>query len=80
MAYIHNLPLIPMAFSYREATGLYRLFKKNYPLITLRIGEPLLPDTTKPRKEAVQILRAEAHRRIVELAGITDNPFPCEGD
>jgi 1-acyl-sn-glycerol-3-phosphate acyltransferase len=80
LAYKYQMPVIPMAFSYREPRGLFRLFKKGYPLITLRIGEPLLPDLTKSPKEAVKLLRSETHRRIVELAGIRDNPFSCEGD
>jgi 1-acyl-sn-glycerol-3-phosphate acyltransferase len=80
IAYLYNMPVIPLAFSYREPTGLYKVFRKKYPLITLRIGEPLLPDLTKPRREAVNILRAETHRRMVELAGITLNPYPAEGD
>jgi 1-acyl-sn-glycerol-3-phosphate acyltransferase len=83
MAYKYNLPLIPMAFSYREPTGLFKLYiKKNYPLITLRIGEPILPDLNLPRKEAVILLRQQCHTKIVELAGIKEgeNPYPCEGD
>ncbi|MDR3139214.1 MAG: 1-acyl-sn-glycerol-3-phosphate acyltransferase [Treponema sp.] len=80
IAYKYNIPVIPMAFSYRPARGFRTLFKKNYPLITLKIGEPLLPDLTLPRKEAVNLLRAACHKRIVELAGIRDNPWPCEGD
>ncbi|MDR2510249.1 MAG: 1-acyl-sn-glycerol-3-phosphate acyltransferase, partial [Spirochaetaceae bacterium] len=44
MAYNYKLPIIPLAFSYRKAAGVFRLFKKNLPLITLRIGEPLLPE------------------------------------
>jgi 1-acyl-sn-glycerol-3-phosphate acyltransferase len=80
MAWHYNLPVIPMAFSWREPRGLYKMFKKGYPLVTLRIGEPILPDLSLPRREAVRVLREETHRRIVELAGITDNPFPCEGD
>jgi 1-acyl-sn-glycerol-3-phosphate acyltransferase len=80
MAYKYNLPVIPMAFSYRESRGLYKIFKKGYPLITLRIGEPILPDLSRPRREAATLLREQTHRKIVELAGITDNPYPCEGD
>jgi 1-acyl-sn-glycerol-3-phosphate acyltransferase len=80
MAYKYNLPVIPMAISYREAKGLFKLFKKGYPLITLRVGEPILPDLSKPRREAVALLREQTHRKIVELAGITNNPYPCEGD
>ncbi|GHU26220.1 hypothetical protein FACS1894172_07330 [Spirochaetia bacterium] len=82
MSYKYNLPIIPLAFSYREPTGIYRFFKKGSPLITLRIGEPILPDLTLPRKEAVNILREQCHKKIVELAGIPEgeNPWPCEGD
>jgi 1-acyl-sn-glycerol-3-phosphate acyltransferase len=84
MAFNYKLPVIPMAFSWRPARGLYRVFNcitgKNYPLVTLRIGEPVLPDLSRPRREAVALLRREVHRRIVELAGIRDNPFPPEGD
>ncbi|GHT71105.1 hypothetical protein FACS1894110_23670 [Spirochaetia bacterium] len=82
MAYKYNLPVIPMAFSYRPPTGIYRFFKRGYPLITLRIGEPILPDQSLPRKEAVTILREQCHKKMVELAGIPEgtNPWPCEGD
>jgi 1-acyl-sn-glycerol-3-phosphate acyltransferase len=80
MAYKYNIPVIPMAFSYRPPRGLYKLFRKNSPLITLRIGEPILPDTSKPRREAAALLRELTHRKIVELAGIADNLYPCEGD
>jgi 1-acyl-sn-glycerol-3-phosphate acyltransferase len=82
MAYRYNLPVIPLAFSYRPPTGIYKFFKKGTPLITLRIGEPLLPDTSLPRKEAVTILREQCHKRVIELAGIPEgtNPYPCEGD
>ncbi|MDR3337406.1 MAG: 1-acyl-sn-glycerol-3-phosphate acyltransferase [Treponema sp.] len=80
MAYKYNIPIIPMAFSYRESRGLYKIFRKNYPLITLRMGEPILPDASLPRREATALLRTETHRKIVELAGITHNPHPAEGD
>jgi 1-acyl-sn-glycerol-3-phosphate acyltransferase len=84
MAYRYKLPVIPIAFSYRKPrfpfTVLNKLRKKNLPMITLTIGEPILPDTSLPRKEAVQILRKECHRRIVDLTGIKANPWPAEGD
>jgi 1-acyl-sn-glycerol-3-phosphate acyltransferase len=84
LAYRYQLPVIPLAFSYRKPRGLYRLInallKRNYPLVTLTIGEPILPDLTLGRKEAVRKLREECHRSIVALAGIRNNPFPCEGD
>jgi 1-acyl-sn-glycerol-3-phosphate acyltransferase len=80
MAYKYALPVIPMAFSYRPARGLYRIFKKNHPLVTLRVGDPILPDLSMPRKESVNLLREQCHKAMVALAGIRDNPWPCEGD
>ena len=84
MAYRYNLPLLPMAFCYDEphfpltVTNLFR--KRKLPAIILRIGEPLLPDTDLPRKEAVQKLRKECHEAMVSLAGISENPWAAEGD
>ncbi|GHT86995.1 hypothetical protein FACS1894137_13410 [Spirochaetia bacterium] len=82
MAYKYNLPLIPMAFSYRPPTGIFKLYMKAYPLITLRIGEPVLPDLSLGRKEATSLLRQQCHKKVVELAGIREgeNPYPAEGD
>jgi 1-acyl-sn-glycerol-3-phosphate acyltransferase len=82
MAYRYNIPVIPIALSFRPPTGIYKFFKKGYPLITVRIGEPILPDMSLPRKEAVTILRQQCHKKIVELAGIPEgtNIWPCEGD
>jgi 1-acyl-sn-glycerol-3-phosphate acyltransferase len=82
MAWKYNIPVIPMAFSYRPPTGIYRFFKKGYPLITLRIGAPILPDRRLSQREAAALLREQCHKKIVELAGIPkgENPWPCEGD
>ncbi|MDR1898407.1 MAG: 1-acyl-sn-glycerol-3-phosphate acyltransferase [Treponema sp.] len=84
MAYRYNIPVIPLAFSYRKPWGPYallnRLRKKNLPLVTLRIGEPILPNATMGRKEAVEKMRRLCHAKIVELAGIQDNPYPCDAD
>jgi 1-acyl-sn-glycerol-3-phosphate acyltransferase len=79
MAWRYAIPVIPMAISYRRPRGL-RAFCGNRPLITLRIGEPLMPDTALSRREAVQTLRAACHKSMTELAGIKNNPWPCEGD
>jgi hypothetical protein len=44
------------------------------------IGEPLQLDANLSRKEAVQKMRKDCHETIVRLAGISDNPYPAEGD
>lgn len=88
MAHRYNMPIIPIAFSYRKPhfpftlVNVFRSVTGNQklPMITLRIGEPLLVDQNLPRKEAVQKLRKDCHEAIIRLAGITDNPYPAEGD
>jgi len=88
MAHRYNLPVLPMAFSYRKPHfpfTLVNVFRsltghQKLPMITLRIGEPLLIDKNLPRKEAVQKIRKECHEAIVRLAGITNNQYPAEGD
>jgi len=88
LAYRYSLPVVPIAFSYRKPRfpftmiNLLRSFKGNQklPMITLRIGEPLVFDESLSRKEAVQKMRKECHEAIVHLAGISDNPYPAEGD
>ncbi|MDR1074001.1 MAG: hypothetical protein LBL45_10060 [Treponema sp.] len=49
-------------------------------LITLSIGEPIAPDRTLPRKEAITLLRKKCHESMIALAGIERNPWPAEGD
>ena len=78
MSYKYNKPLLPCVITYRERTGIYRLFgKKDMPLLTITIGEPILPDTTQPRKIEVERLREVAHTLMTKMAGITHNPWPA---
>lgn len=72
MAYKYNIPVIPMAFSYRPVTGLWKLWKKN-PCVTLHIGEPIYPDMEKTRKECCDEIMHKAHDAVVSLAGIKEN-------
>ena len=88
MAYRYNLPIVPMAFSYRPPAFPYTLLnsfraskgRRKLPMMTLRIGEPLLFDASLGRKEAVQKMRKDCHEAVVRLAGITNNIYPAEGD
>ena len=65
-AYRANKPVIPLAISYRPAKGIYRLFKGKYPLCTISIGEPLFPDYSLPKEEAVEKLRSEAEAAVAK--------------
>ena len=88
MAHKYNLPIIPMAFSYRKSQFPQTIMnairglrgKQKLPGITLRVGEPLQFDPELGRKEAVIKMRKDCHEAIVRLVGISDNPYPAEGD
>lgn len=78
MAYKYNVPIVPMSISYRERTGIHKWFApKEIPLVTVRIGEPVFPDLTQPRKAETERLLRETHARVCELGGILQNPWPA---
>ena len=77
MAYKYGMPLLPCVITYRERTGIYRLFgPKNLPLLQVEIGEPIFPDKSQPRATEVTRLLETAHSRMEQMAGITHNPWP----
>ena len=67
----HDVPILPLAISYREPKGLYRLFKK-HPNFTVHIGEPLFADKSLPRKESERDLSNRARFSVMNLMGIKD--------
>lgn len=76
MAYKYGMPIIPCVITYRERTGIYKLFgKPSQPLLTVTIGEPVFPDKTNSRKDEVDRMRIEARQRMEKMAGITHNPW-----
>lgn len=72
MAYRYDLPVIPMAISYRPLTGWRKRFFKE-PLVTITIGEPILPNKDEKRKVEADRLCRETHAKICEMAGIIQN-------
>jgi 1,2-diacylglycerol 3-alpha-glucosyltransferase len=60
----NNKPILPMAISLRPARGIYKLFKKNTPLATIEIGEPILPNLDLDYKEAVLDLMDRTHKAM----------------
>lgn len=77
MAYKYNVPIVPISISYRERKGVYKLFgPKEIPLITVRMGEPIFPDITQPRRAETERLLRDTHAAICKLAGIVQNPWP----
>jgi len=71
LAYKYDVPIIPMAFTFRKNE------KKNatHPFITLNIGKPLFIDKSLPRNEAIEKLRKESHESVCKLAGIIQNKW-----
>ncbi len=76
MSYKYNMPLLPCVITYRERTGIYRLFgKKELPLLQVEIGEPICPDRNNPRGAEVERLRTLAHHTMERMAGIAKNSW-----
>ncbi|MCQ2345522.1 MAG: 1-acyl-sn-glycerol-3-phosphate acyltransferase [Paludibacteraceae bacterium] len=80
MAYKYNIPIIPCVISFRERKGFFRIFRSDEPLMTIHIGEPVLPDINRPRKEEAARLREVCHAHMVEMAGIIHNTWPASID
>ncbi|MBR5900057.1 MAG: 1-acyl-sn-glycerol-3-phosphate acyltransferase [Clostridia bacterium] len=69
-AYKYNKPIVPVGYSYRERKGLSKLIFKTAPFVTTHIGEPIYPDMTLNKREAVEKLNNEVRNKIIEMVGI----------
>lgn len=77
MAYRYGFPVLPINLSFRPRTGIYKLFDKpEIPLITVRIGEPVFPDKSQPRRVEVDRLMNCAFDTVCKLGGIEKNSWP----
>ena len=76
MAYKYSLPVLPLMISFRPRTGWRKLFSKSGPLLTIRVGDPIVPNPNASRKEEVARMRDLAHQTMLDLAGIVSNPWP----
>lgn len=65
----HRLPVVPFVVTYRER----RVFKRLYPLITVKICEPVCPDPTLNLREARKKLRDEVYGAMCSVADTSDN-------
>jgi 1-acyl-sn-glycerol-3-phosphate acyltransferase len=82
-AFRYDVPVIPVAISYREVKNpIYKFFKKNNPYITVSVGEPIFPDNTLPNRQGIEEMRQKCHAAMCALAGIApgDNPYPAAID
>ena len=69
----HNIPVFPIAFAFRKATGIWKLWKGKHPLINVNVGEPLYADPNLKGKEAVNELCLRVHAAVAKLAGFDSN-------
>lgn len=76
MAYRYSLPVLPLMITFRPRTGWRKLFGKGEPLVTIHVGDPIVPDTTAPRKDETVRIRDLAHKNMLDMAGIVSNPWP----
>ena len=76
-AHRYDIPIIPMAIRYRKPDALRRFFGVKHPLVTLVVGQPIMPDAGLSLKQDSMRLLEKCHKRIVEMAGIVQNQWPA---
>lgn len=69
LAVKHNKPIIPLTISFRPRRGIEKWFSKA-PMAEVHIGEPLFPDTTLPKWEALDKIHKEAYHVMQVMNGI----------
>ena len=80
MAYKYALPIVPMIISFRPRTGWRKLFSKDEPLLTIHVGDPIIPDLKATRRDEAARMRDVAHKTMLDMAGIISNPWPSHLD
>ncbi|MBP5667206.1 MAG: hypothetical protein J6X32_03565, partial [Salinivirgaceae bacterium] len=80
MAYRYSLPIVPLMISFRPRTGWRRFISKNEPLLTIRVGDPIIPKVKASRKDEPARMRDVAHKAMLDMAGIVSNPWPSGVD
>jgi 1-acyl-sn-glycerol-3-phosphate acyltransferase len=63
-----QLPVLPMKIIYRKPRGVYKLFKKKRPCLTLVFGDPLYPNYYMLKDEAVEDIQKRAETIMHTLA------------
>ena len=71
-------PILPLGFSYREPGWIRKKIFHQIATFTVRIGEPIFPDSTLNPKEREKDLIKRSHDAVCRLAGIDpkDNLYP----
>ena len=71
-------PVLPLGYSYRKPGWIRRKIFRQIACFTLRIGEPIYPDFSLPKKEQRIDLTIRCHEAVCRLAGIDpkENLYP----
>ena len=62
-------PILPITFSFRPGTGLWKLIGKS-PLVDLNIGDPIFHDKQLPKLEAIKKMQQDAYHIMQMMNGI----------
>lgn len=78
LAIKNHVPVIPVAFTYRNPSWVRRKFFHQIALLTLHIGEAIFPDEAMSESEAKEDLTIKLHDSVCSLAGInpSENIYP----
>ena len=76
LAYRYSMPIIPLVISYRPRTGWRKIISKGEPLLTIHVGDPIIPNHNASRITEPERMRNVAHKTMLDMAGIVSNPWP----
>ena len=65
----YDRPILPITFSFRPRKGLWKLIGKS-PLVDLNIGDPVFPDKSLPKLEAIRKMQLDSYRVMQAMNGI----------
>ena len=73
MAYRYDIPVVPIVLHYRPVSGWRKLIGMKHPLVTVSVGEPIVPDKSGSRKAETHRMCVAAHEQMCSMAGIKQN-------
>lgn len=73
-----NVPVLPLAYSYRKPCWFRRKILRQIACFTLNIGEPIYPNESLPKKQRQKDLTVRCHEAVCALAGFKagENIYP----
>ena len=74
----NDVPVLPLAYSYREPGWFRKKLLRQIACLTLNIGEPVYPDNSLPKKQRQKDLTVRCHEAVCSLAGFStgENIYP----